>query len=714
MHQPSAESNVASDVTVIVPSYRGVDHLERCLESLAGQTLAHGRFEIVLVLNGPDDGSAELVTRFRAAHPAVRLRVLRTPTANAAVARNLGLDAVRTSHITFVDDDDWVSAEYLESLLDATGSNRVAVARMSDVGADGQPVEGSYVAQELDRAAGRDLRASDLATALSVNACKAFPTSFASDVRFHPELRSGEDVVFFAEMFASHPFWLRVCPSDADAVYFRSVRAGSVSRQRPSLDFAVTQRLDVIERLQALLDGATTEVSSVVRSRMRSQAMFINRYLKAEPGDRDRVVELLDERELPDLPTESVNAGLAEALVISYCFPPFVDTSAIVMAKRIRARGDVVDVISNDMAAVRGEDASLRSIADPFINRHELVETRPEFSQWRSYEAFRRRGQRHIAALEKARGAPYDRVYSRAMWPGSNLLAAQYKLQRPSTFWVAEFSDPLARSIHGEERPGVIKEGRFMERLRRRLVDLDLPVPETDNAMYWCEYMAHALADSLVFTNENQLEYMLAYQPEEIQSLVRSKATVSPHPVLPNRFYERVPADLDLPTDRVNIGYFGSFYKTRGLSDVLEGIELLGDERRGVALHVFTGQADQATAEVRERGLEDLVSVRPYIGFLRFLAATREFHCLLVNDAATAGSHRANPYLPSKWSDYRGSGRPVWGVVEPGSVLSRQPLDFRSTLGRPDEAAEVLRSLVRHRSGAAADEEPALQMRHAR
>ena len=53
-----------------------------------------------------------------------------------------------------------------------------------------------------------------------------------------------------------------------------------------------------------------------------------------------------------------------------------------------------------------------------------------------------------------------------------------------------------------------------------------------------------------------------------------------------------------------------------------------------------------------------------------------------------------NPYLPSKISDYRGSGTPIWSIVEPGSVLSTLTTAYRSTLGDAEGALRVIREII--------------------
>lgn len=688
-----------TSVSVVVPSHLGAGHLARCLRSLAGQTLAVERYEVLVILNGPDDGSDRVVAAVRDEFPNLNLRLLRGSVASASSARNVGLDAVSMDYVTFVDDDDWVSPRYLQGLLEVAAPGVVGIGHLRDVTDDGSPAPTSYVAPLISARAGEELPVPELPAALSFNACKIFPAAFSSSLRYHEELKSGEDVVFFVEMFAASEFTLRVCEEDADVTYFRHTRANSVSRQSDSFDFSVRQRVEVIARLHRLADRGSEDVRRVAISRMNGQARFINDHLRHNPSRHADVVRLTEQRQLASFPYSRVNAGLASTLVISYCFPPYSDTSAVVMAKRVRARGEVVDVVSNRMDGARGTDPTLHGIAAPFVEKHMLLRTEPKFSSWRAFEEFRRVGMKRIRQQEETRGRPYDRVYSRAMWPASNILAAHYKLRHPRSFWTAEFSDPISRNIEGHERGGGLQPSAFVERLSQAFLAKGLPVPETTNGMYWCEYMALALADSVVFTNVNQMEYMLSYQPPQIADRVRARAVISPHPVLGGEFYQRLSSRYDLHSNTVNIGYFGSYYKTRGLGDVVRALATSADVRAGVRLHVFTNQVDQAASEVAEAGLTGSIAVAPYVDFLEFLNLTTRFDCLLVVDTVTGSSHEHNPYLPSKWSDYRGSGSLVWGVVEPGSILDSQPLDLRSEVGDVEGAADVLQRLAARSSG---------------
>ena len=83
--------------------------------------------------------------------------------------------------------------------------------------------------------------------------------------------------------------------------------------------------------------------------------------------------------------------------------------------------------------------------------------------------------------------------------------------------------------------------------------------------------------------------------------------------------------------------------------------------------------------------------VNDYVPYLEFLAITHKLDVLLVNDMTVQpGSFAVNPFLPSKYSDYAGSGVPVWGIVTPDSPLSAQVLDFRSSVGDSSSIRQAL------------------------
>lgn len=387
------------------------------------------------------------------------------------------------------------------------------------------------------------------------------------------------------------------------------------------------------------------------------------------------------------------HAATADTLAISYCFLPFIEAAAITMAKRIELMDGGVDVIFNSMDAPR--DPHLAEIFAKNV-RHARQMTAPvKFGRWPAVSAFCDQAEAEIVRLEEAHG-PYRRLYSRSMWPASHFAAAAYRLKRPEISWVAEFSDPLQRDTMGNERnrkldrAWLARQGVYGELDRR-----GFEIPLTDDLFFWCEALPVILADRLIFTNDNQLAYTLAYQSfEPLRALITEKAEISPHPVLPQDYYRLGKPTHKIDPTRLNIAYFGSFYPNRSLDDVLKAMaDLPAAQKESNRLHVFTNQPDVLRASPSFQAVEEMVVVAPYVGFLDHLALTTRFDYLLVNDNKLSHRGVVNPYRPSKLSDYIGSGTPIWAIIEPGSPLDSESLpadSLRSMIDRPGSILEAL------------------------
>ncbi|MBM7790571.1 glycosyltransferase [Tenggerimyces flavus] len=648
-------------VSVVVTFELG-DDVAPCLRSIAAQTIDHDRFEVVAVV--PHGTDLAPFDTFEAERRDVRLRLIELPATGRFAPRDVGTAAARRTYTAFLAAADYLSSSYLETMLDRTTTREIVAAHLVDAATDA-PVEHplTYVAGKL------------------------VPTTFAKQVS------TSDEIVFLLTLLARYR--LDVARTDQQATYFRAPRVTLRQGRTQDFDLNVAAPMHTIGKLSELEGTCPRESLELLRDHIRLVAAPINAYLKEKPEDHDRVLDLIESYDLAEFPYDVVNRGLARSLAISYCFVPYNDTSAIVMAKRVRARRDLVDVVFNTMDQTREIDPSMRRISSPFVEDEIPIATPTRWSSWPRIDEFRLEGMRRIEALEAQKG-PYAKLYSRVMWPASQFLAASYKLHNPSVTWVAEFSDPVSRDVTGAERGTPIEDGPFLDAVHDELKKRGLPVLDSDNLMAWCEYLAYTLADRIVFTNENQLEYMLSYCPvPELVPLVRAKTVVSPHPSLPPRFYSMSEQTYPLDPSAAHLAYFGNFYATRGLGDLLNALAGLDEPTKSrLHLHVFTGNADDLRTHVKSLGIEDNVHINPYVRFLAFLNLTTKFDCLIVNDALTADSHAKNPYLPSKWSDYKGSGRPVWGLIEDGSPLSKQPLTYSSPVGDLQAAQEILRKLA--------------------
>jgi glycosyltransferase involved in cell wall biosynthesis len=684
-------------VSVVVPAYRAVTRIDRCLETIAEQTLDREKFEALVVLNGPDDGARERIELFAAREPSLCLRILESDPPGAGRARNVGLATARFDHVCFLDDDDELSPTYLEALCSTADGSSVVIAPLSDL-TDGHETPSALNERlRLLEGAGR-ITYRDIAPAFSLNAAKLAPTALLRHFSFPEDLSSGEDVAFWAEVCARAAPPIKVVPHLSGARYIRHLRINSVSRRPASYDFNVAERLSVVAHLDSHYAQANAEGRAFLKERIEAQARFVVRYLQAHPQDYPRAAAEIMDRAYRFPLIRLVNARLARTLVYSACFPPYLDPSGIVMAKRIAAMDHPVDVISNGMAGARQSDPRLLEVAVSRLGHLEEAGAAAQFAHWPAIARYVELAGRLARSLEAGKDAPYAEIYSRALWPASHFAAAVHKLRNPRVGWTAEFSDPIQKDINGADRPGPIplewlERQDFLKALRARGFEF----PTTGTLFFWCEALPIVLADRLVFTNSNQLSYMASYQrDDQLRTALLAKATISPHPLPPKRLYEMGAPNYPLDDARTNVAYFGSFYANRGLEAVFDAMAGLPAAKRGrLCLHVFTQQQDAARSGAA-RCLGDSLRINPLVGYLDFLALTRRFHYLLALDADTTATHPQNPFLPSKLADYIGSGRPIWALCQHGSPMSSTDLppgSVKTELGNTAGIRQALEEL---------------------
>src|SRR5699024_3302099 len=248
----------------------------------------------------------------------------------------------------------------------------------------------------------------DVGKNLSLNGATIVRTSSLLNTQFNEELNNGEDVVLYAALITEYKPIIKI--NQQAAVYYRYKGQGTLSRAKISFQFNVMDRINVIDALQDLLKYEDDlDVRNLIIDRMRSQALFINKYLDLNMDDYGRVTDLIKFKQDEFYPYQQVNKDLAKTLYISYCFPPFVDTSGVVMAIRINQGKQPVDVFFNYMTDVRGMDPSLEVIANPYIDTKYMINTASSFSNANYIQSFVDKVKKRVELYK------YDKIYSRAL-----------------------------------------------------------------------------------------------------------------------------------------------------------------------------------------------------------------------------------------------------------------------------------------------------------
>lgn len=100
-------------VTIIVSVYNVASYLDTCLTSLVGQTYTN--LEIILIDDGSSDTSPKICDAW--ANTDKRITSLHQQNQGVSAARNTGLDHAHGTYYAFVDGDDYVELNYIESMV---------------------------------------------------------------------------------------------------------------------------------------------------------------------------------------------------------------------------------------------------------------------------------------------------------------------------------------------------------------------------------------------------------------------------------------------------------------------------------------------------------------------------------------------------------------------------------------------------------------------
>lgn len=112
-------------ISIIIPCYNAERFIDICLESILGQT--YRNFEILLIDDGSTDRTAPICDRWALADH--RIRAIHKKNGGVSSARNAGLAVAKGEWVTFVDIDDTLKSDALETLLNhATDSTDIVFA----------------------------------------------------------------------------------------------------------------------------------------------------------------------------------------------------------------------------------------------------------------------------------------------------------------------------------------------------------------------------------------------------------------------------------------------------------------------------------------------------------------------------------------------------------------------------------------------------------
>lgn len=100
-------------ISIIIPMYNAEKYITECIDSILEQK--YKNFEIVIIDDGSSDNSIHICEKLREKDE--RIVIYKQINKGVSCARNKGLEMARGEYICFVDSDDVVSKEYLNTLF---------------------------------------------------------------------------------------------------------------------------------------------------------------------------------------------------------------------------------------------------------------------------------------------------------------------------------------------------------------------------------------------------------------------------------------------------------------------------------------------------------------------------------------------------------------------------------------------------------------------
>lgn len=101
------------DLSIIVPCYNIEAYLEQCLDSLLNQSTDIS-YEIIAIDDGATDATGTILDKYQ--KMSKNLKVIHQENKGLSGARNRGIEEANGKYLMFVDSDDYVSENYIDSL----------------------------------------------------------------------------------------------------------------------------------------------------------------------------------------------------------------------------------------------------------------------------------------------------------------------------------------------------------------------------------------------------------------------------------------------------------------------------------------------------------------------------------------------------------------------------------------------------------------------
>lgn len=189
-------------VSIIVPVYNVENYIARCVESLINQT--YKNIEIILIDDGSKDKSYEICKKYSESFGFIK--AIHIENHGVSYARNYGIDVSTGDYIQFVDSDDYIDSDMIETLISEQEKRKtdIVLCGYCREGNDNMvvtvPEEGDYSFYEFDKV--MSVWGYDPVIGSPCNKLFISDTIKTKNIHFREEMIYGEDFCFCMEYYS--------------------------------------------------------------------------------------------------------------------------------------------------------------------------------------------------------------------------------------------------------------------------------------------------------------------------------------------------------------------------------------------------------------------------------------------------------------------------------------------------------------------------------
>ncbi|MBQ7018788.1 MAG: glycosyltransferase family 2 protein [Bacteroidales bacterium] len=224
-------------VSIIIPTFKPGKYIYKCLDSLFKQTLLKELYEIIIILNGCDEPYYTLLSKIIAEYKDYTVNIIKVSEGGVSNARNVGIKNSLGEYICFIDDDDYVSENYIEELLIHASNDTIPVCRPLEF-IDETDIYREYsITKDFDRNYTK-IKVKPYCAKRFFNGpvYKLIHRDIISNRLFDNRFKNGEDSLF---MFLISDKIKYVEFTDKTAIYYRRIRSGSATQSQRSIIYRI-------------------------------------------------------------------------------------------------------------------------------------------------------------------------------------------------------------------------------------------------------------------------------------------------------------------------------------------------------------------------------------------------------------------------------------------------------------------------------------------